>query len=74
MNGRDDTTTLLPLDSRIGGQNRDSLTADQYLTRGPNKIHIQKGINWGDNKHRHDTTRNRAGKTVRVGYMTLAER
>ena len=33
MSGRDDTTTFLPLDSRIGGQNRDSLTVGQYLTR-----------------------------------------
>ena len=24
MNGRDDTTTFLPLDFRIGGQSRDS--------------------------------------------------
>ena len=33
MNSRDDTTTFLPLDFRIGGQNRDSLTVGQYLTR-----------------------------------------
>ena len=33
MNGRDDTSTFLPLDCRIGGQNRDSLTVGQYLTR-----------------------------------------
>ena len=34
MNGRDDTTTFLPLDFRIGGQNRDSFpTVGQYLTR-----------------------------------------
>ena len=34
MNGRDDTTTFLPLDSRTGGQNRDSCpTVGQYLTR-----------------------------------------
>ena len=33
MNGRDDTTILLPLDSRIDGQNRDSPTVGQYLTR-----------------------------------------
>ena len=33
MNGRDDTTTFLPLDSRIGGQTRDSPTVGQYLTR-----------------------------------------
>ena len=33
MNGRDDTTKFLPLDSRIGRQNRDSPTVGQYLTR-----------------------------------------
>ena len=33
MNHRDDTTTFLPLDSRIGGQNKKSLTVGQYLTR-----------------------------------------
>ena len=33
MNGRDDTTTFLPLDSRIGGQTGDSPTVGQYLTR-----------------------------------------
>ena len=38
MNGRDDTTTFLPLDSRIGGQNRDSPTVGQYLTRDQKSI------------------------------------
>ena len=34
MNGRDDTTTFLPLDFRTGGQSRDSCpTVGQYLTR-----------------------------------------
>ena len=34
MNGRDDTTTFLQLDFRIGGQNRDSCPmVGQYLTR-----------------------------------------
>ena len=34
MNGKDGTTAFLPLDSRIGGQNRDSCpTVGQYLTR-----------------------------------------
>ena len=34
MNGRDDTTTFLPLDFRIGGQSRDSHpTVGQCLTR-----------------------------------------
>ena len=34
MNGRDGTTAFLPLDFRIGGQNRDSYPMlRQYLTR-----------------------------------------
>ena len=34
MNGRDGATTFLPLDSKIGGQGRDSHnTVGQYLTR-----------------------------------------
>ena len=33
MNGRDDTTTFLLVDSRIGGQNEKSLTGGHYLTR-----------------------------------------
>ena len=33
MNGRDDTTTFLPLDSRIGGQNKENPTLGQYVTR-----------------------------------------
>ena len=37
MNGRDDNTTFLPLDSRIGGQNRDGPTVGQHLTRDQTK-------------------------------------
>ena len=34
MNGRNGTTTFLPLDSRIGGQGReDSSTVGQFITR-----------------------------------------
>ena len=34
MNGRDGTTTFLPLDTRIGGQSRDNRpTEGQFLTR-----------------------------------------
>ena len=34
MNGRNGTTTFLPLDSRIGGQGRDNhCTVGQFLTR-----------------------------------------
>ena len=33
MNGRDGTTTFLPLDSRVGGQGRDNhSTVGQFLT------------------------------------------
>ena len=42
MNDRDDTTTFLPLDSRIGGQNRDSPTVGQYLTRDQKNTYIRK--------------------------------
>ena len=47
MNGRDDTTTFLPLDSRIGGQNRDSTTVGQYLTRDKTKD-IYKKVETGE--------------------------
>ena len=34
MNGRDDTNTFLPLDSKIGGQvNHDRPNVEQFLTR-----------------------------------------
>ena len=34
MNGRDGATTFLPLDSKVGGQGRDSHhTVGKYLTR-----------------------------------------
>ena len=40
MNGRDGSTTFLPLDSRIGGQSRnDRPCVGQFLTR-EKKIHI----------------------------------
>ena len=47
MNGRDGTTTFLPLDSRIGGQNRDSPTVQQYLTRDQTK-YIYKKVETGE--------------------------
>ena len=48
MNGRDDTTTCLPLDSRIGGQSRDScLTVGQYLTRDQAK-YVYKKVEIGE--------------------------
>ena len=47
MNGRDDATTFLPLDSRIGGQSRDShLTVGQYLARDQAR-HIYKKVETG---------------------------
>ena len=47
MNGRDDTTTFLPLDSRIGGQNRDCPTVGQYLTRDQTK-YMYKNVETGE--------------------------
>ena len=44
MNGRDDATTFLPLDSRIGSQSRDSYpTVGQYLTTDQAK-HVYKKV------------------------------
>ena len=43
MNGRDDATTFLPLDSRIGGQSRNNHpTIGQYLTRDQTKYVYKK--------------------------------
>ena len=43
MNGRNDATTFLPLDFRIGGQSRDSHpTVGQYLTRDQTKYVYKK--------------------------------
>ena len=43
MNGRDGTTTFLPLDSRIGGQGRDDKpTVGQFLTREQMKYIYRK--------------------------------
>ena len=47
MNGRDDTTTFLPLDSRIGGQNRDCPMVGQYLTRDQTK-YVYKKVETGE--------------------------
>ena len=47
MNGRDDTTTFLPLESRIGGQNRECPTVGQYLTRDQMK-YIYKKVETGE--------------------------
>ena len=48
MNGRDDATTFLPFDSRIGGQSRDSHpTIRQYLTRDQTK-YVYRKVETGD--------------------------
>ena len=48
MNGRDDTTTCLPLDFRIGGQSRGSCpTVGQYLTRDQIR-YIYKKVETGE--------------------------
>ena len=48
MNGRDDTTTFLPLDFRIGGQSRDSCpTVGQYPTRDQAR-YVYKRVETGE--------------------------
>ena len=48
MNGRDDATTFLSLDFRIGGQSRDSCpTVGQYLTRDQAR-HVYKKVETGE--------------------------
>ena len=48
MNGRDDATTFLPLDSRIGGWSRDRHpTIGQYLTRDQTK-YVYKKVEMGE--------------------------
>ena len=48
MNGRDDATTFLPLDSRIGGQSRDShSTIGHYVSRDQTK-YVYKKVETGE--------------------------
>ena len=47
MNGRDDTTTFLLLDSLRGGQNKESPTVEQYLTRDQTR-NIYKKVEMGE--------------------------
>ena len=48
MSGRDDATTFLPLDFRIGGQNRDSCPMEgKYLTRDQTRS-IYKKVETGE--------------------------
>ena len=64
MNGRDDVTTFLPLDSRLGGQSRDSHpTIGQYLTRDQTK-YVYKKVEMGEMIKRRYNTRNRAREEV----------
>ena len=65
MNGRDDTTTFLPLESRIGGRNKESPTVGQYVTRDQTKYVYKNVENEEMIKHRHDTARNRTGKATK---------
>ena len=58
MNGRDGAATFLPLDSKIGGQGRDSHhTVGQYLAREQARYIYTK--------------RQRQGKTLNVDTMKL---
>ena len=48
MNGRDDATTFLQLNFRIGGQSKDSYpTVGQYLTRNQAK-YVYKKVETGE--------------------------
>ena len=65
MNGRNGTTAFLLLDSRIGGQGGcNHPTVEQFLTREQTKYTYKK-IELGNNKYRHNKTRDKAGKTAR---------
>ena len=64
MNGRDGTTTFLPLDSRIGGQGRDDRPAvGQFLTRDQ-KRYIYRKVETGYNECRNNRTRNGTRRTT----------
>ena len=64
MNGRDGTTAFLPLDSRIGGQDRyNHPTVGQFLTREQTRYIYKIDRDRGDNKYRHVRARNRARRT-----------
>ena len=65
MNGRDGTTTFLPLDSKIGGQiNYYSSCIGQFLTR-EQANYVYKKTESGEIISRHHTTRNRTGRAVK---------
>ena len=61
MNGRDGTTTFLPLDSRKGEQGGCNYpTVGQFLTSEQTRYIYKKIETWGIIKYRHDRTRDRA--------------
>ena len=65
MNGRDDTATFLPLDFKIGGQNKDGCpTVGQYLTRDQARYVYKKAEAGESIKCRYSTTRYRSRKTI----------
>ena len=72
MNGRDDTTTFLPLYSRIGGQNRDSPTGGQYLT-GDQMRNIYKKVETGQIINR-DTIQQEMEEEKQLGKMDETSR
>ena len=72
MGGRDDATTFLPLDSRIGGQSRDSHpTIGQYLTRDQTK-YVYKKVEMGEMINA-DTTQQEIEQEKQLNRMDDAE-
>ena len=69
MNGRDDTTTFLPLDSEIGGQSRNSCpTIRQYFTRDQTK-HIYKKVKYGGEVINTDTIQQEIEQEKQLGRI-----
>ena len=65
MNGRNGTTSFLPLDSKIGGQGRnDRPSVGQFLTRELTNYIYKKDRNRGNDKYRYNTTRDGARRTT----------
>ena len=66
MNGRDDTTTFVPLDLRIGGQSWHFCpTVGQCLTRDQTRYIYKKVETWENDKHGHDMARDRTGNAIK---------
>ena len=66
MNGMD-TTTFLPLDSMIGGQNRDNPTVGQYVTRDQTK-YVYKKVETGEMINT-DTMQQEIGQEKQLGRI-----